>query len=154
MLAARFEQAGGIEVLEIGDEASATTDAAAAVGAARAQSAEFVVFGSFTQFGDGASLDVRCARAAGADAEGDPEARQVFIQSGKLGDIIPRLDDLSRRIVHYVKGGELPVPAAGAEAAAAEAPEVSDLERRIEALERAVFFGKSAEGGETAAGAE
>jgi len=145
MLAARLEQAGGIRVIRLESD-SRTTNVKTAIEAGRAVEADFVVFGSFTQFGDGASLDMRCARVSG----GDPEARQVFVQSGQLGTIIPRLEDLSGRIVHYLKGGAVaPVSAGAGERREGSAPPGS-LERRVEALERAVFSGRPAQGGEPA----
>jgi hypothetical protein len=88
---------------------------------------------------------MRCARVEGEGKggdEGEPESRRVFIQSGKLGEIIPRLDDLTRRIAHYVKGGPVPAAGGGDGSGAGESsggPEVRDLEERVEALERVVF---------------
>jgi hypothetical protein len=146
MLSARLEQAGGIQVLRL-DSNSRTTSVDVAVEAGRAAGADFVVFGSFTQFGDGASLDMRCAKVP---ESGQPEARKVFVQSGQLGAIIPRLADVSRRIVHYLKGGTVPEAAAEAAGSPAGSESASDLERRVEALERAVFPSGSEEGGEAA----
>lgn len=139
MLSARLEQAGGIDVIEIGSTAPATAKALVAAEAARSLGAEFVVFGSFTQFGDGASIDLRAARVDAVDSEGEPKIHKVFIQSGTLGAIIPRLDDVAGRIVHFLQG------AAGeqAQSSSSEAPPAvankGDLERRVEALERVVF---------------
>ena len=69
MLSARLEQAGGIDVALLGDPSQATDRR----GDGRRQcgyevNADFVIFGSFTQFGNGASLDMRCARVAGTDS--------------------------------------------------------------------------------------
>lgn len=151
MLSSRLEQAGGIDVVLLGEASRATTDAATAVGSAGAVNADFVIFGSFTQFGDGASLDMRVARVAGMASDDEPEARQVFVQSGKLGDIIPRMGDLTSRIVHYLKDGAVAAaPEAGA-SEAADSPDESDLERRVEALERAVFSAEPAQASEAAA---
>src|SRR5262245_47323045 len=65
MLATRLEQNPKLTVARVADVAQATTDGEAARAAARAAGAQFVVFGSFTRFGDGASLDLRCLPTAG-----------------------------------------------------------------------------------------
>ena len=95
MLATRLEQHPGLAVVRVRDVAQATTDGEAAREAARAAGAEFVVFGSFTRFGDGASLDLRCLPVAGAKGD-DP--RSVFVQAGSVGEIIPRLDDVADKV--------------------------------------------------------
>ena len=139
MLSARLEQKGGIEVIELESTARATTKPLVATEAARSVGAEFVIFGSFTQFGDGTSLDLRAARVDATDSEEEPESHRVFIQSGTLGAIIPRLDDVAGRIVHFIHGTtEAPAPSSGGEAPRGAA-NVGNLERRIEALERTVF---------------
>jgi len=143
MLAARLEQKGGIQVIRMQSNAGAVSTPDAAVEAARGGDAEFVVFGSFTQFGSGASLDLRCARVAGGSGHGQPPARQVFIESGDLGEIIPQLDDLAGRIALYVKEGA-PAPAAVASGEAAAGPSLADLERRVERLEQEVLGGAEA----------
>ena len=144
MLTARLEQAGGIDVVLVGDVSQATTDAATAVDRGGSANADFVIFGSFTQFGDGASLDMRCARVDGTDSDGKHEARQVFVQSGKLGDIIPRMGDLTSRIVYYLKGGAVASGSAAGASEPGEPSHESELERRVHALERAVFSAEPA----------
>jgi TolB-like protein len=153
MLSARLELAGGIHVIRLDSDARGTTQPDVAIEAGRAAGADFVVFGSFTQFGDGASLDVRCAHVERDVEQGDAETRQVFVQSGQLGAIIPRLGDLSNRIVHYVKGGLAGAPVSGGEAAA-DSTAVDDLARRVEALERAVFRSQPAASKQPESGAE
>lgn len=138
MLGSRLAQAGGLSVVRIGDPKAATTDLEAARNAARAVGARFVVFGSFTSFGDGASLDLQCART---DAS-DEAARQVFVQSGALASIIPKIDDLADRVARYVldpaAAGELPAVAAGPTSrGAVSRADYDDLRRRIEVLEDA-----------------
>jgi hypothetical protein len=138
MLMSRLSQAGGLNVIRVTDLKSATTDLEAARSAARAVGARYVVFGSFTSFGEGASLDLLCART---DAT-DESARQIFVQSGALGSIIPRIDDLADRVVRYVaessSGGGLPAVSAGPAAkAGVSRAEVDDLRRRVDALEEA-----------------
>ena len=136
MLMSRLSQAGGLNVIRVTDSKSATTDLEAARSAARAIGARYVVFGSFTSFGEGASLDLQCARTDATD-EG---ARQIFVQSGALGSIIPRIDDLADRVVRYVaepsSGGGLPQVSSGpATKAGVSRAEVDDLRRRVDALE-------------------
>jgi outer membrane protein insertion porin family len=130
MLSSRLDQFEEISVVRL--EAAPGADQEAARAAARAAGADFVVFGSFTQFGEGASLDLNCARVEGGDA-----ARRVFVQSGTLGEIIPKLDELAEKIRLYVSGGRAPADAAAA--APARPAELVELERRVEALERTVF---------------
>ena len=67
MLAARLEQLGSMRVVREEGASKATTRLSQAVERGKALGADFVVFGSFTQFGDGASLDLQCAPVAGAD---------------------------------------------------------------------------------------
>jgi TolB-like protein len=136
MLMSRLSQTAGLGVVRIADLKAATTDLETARSAARAIGARYVVFGSFTSFGDGASLDLQCARTDASD-EG---ARQVFVQSGALGSIIPRLDDLAERVARYVAdpgaGGTLPaVSAAPLSKGSVSRAEVDDLRRRVDALE-------------------
>jgi TolB-like protein len=102
MLAARLGQHEGIAVIPVRDRASATPDTERARELARGLSADFVLFGSFTRFGSGASLDVKCLPVRSND-EIDP--RSVFIQAGELGEIIPQLDGLVGRIARYVGSG-------------------------------------------------
>ena len=136
MLLSRLSQAPGLSVVRVADLKAATTDLEAARGAARAVGAKYVVFGSFTSFGDGASLDLQCARV---DA-GEEPARQIFVQSGALGSIIPKIDDLADRVARYVaepgSGGEAPAVSAGPPArGSVSRAEFDDLRRRIEAIE-------------------
>jgi TolB-like protein len=140
MLRARLERVRGITVLRIDGPEATTSDAQAARELARARDADYVVFGSFTQFGTGASLDMQCARVNGAGSGGDGEEREVFIHSGTPGEIIPQLDRLAEKLVRFALGGgsidstasELPDGDAAGNDAAIEA-----LTQRVEALERA-----------------
>jgi hypothetical protein len=137
MLAARLEQLGGMSVVREEGAPKATTRLPQALDRAKALGADFVVFGSFTQFGDGASLDLQCAPVAGPDPEA---ARTLFIQSGQIGELIPKLDDLADKIAYYVLGD-----AGGKSAVAGRsvgATPIRDLLRRLEELERQVY-GKS-----------
>ena len=106
----------------------------------RGHGAEYVVFGSYTQFGDGASLDLRCAPVVGGEAD---VPRRVFIQAGSASEIIPKLGVLAETITRYLVGAAASVaPAAGEDAIAPVAPgatSLADIEQRVEALERVIF---------------
>jgi TolB-like protein len=153
MLSARLEQQGKVTVVRVEDASAATTRVPAAIEAGRASGGDYVVFGEFTQFGDGASLDVQCVPVDSPEEVDAIDARRVFIQSGAMGEIIPKLDVLVSKLALYLESQssgegvavEAPVPAAAPEtsgAFAAESPppgEVDDLRERVEALERAVY---------------
>jgi outer membrane protein insertion porin family len=134
MLASRLGQQPGIGVIRVNDPAQATVDADAARAAGRAVGAQWVLFGSFTRFGEGASLDVRCVPVA---APGDPGPRSIFVQAGQIADLIPRLDGLAERVALHVMGRD-PATAGGATGAggAGGSRELDELRRRVEALER------------------
>ena len=140
MLTARLEQGGGITIVPVqaGDAGAASLREAMAAG--RRANAAFVLVGSFTQFGKGASFDVRCAPLGEGD---DATPRRVFIQSGTLGDIIPKLGELSARIARYVGAGTPADAGAGSNGAGSQAANdavVSKLRERVDALERAVYI--------------
>jgi len=164
MLAARLERYEGIVVVRPAADAAAPADEAEALEAAGALGAEFVLFGSFTRFGEGASLDLRCVRVAGA-AEGDGgSSRRVFIHSGAVAEIIPKLDTLAEKVVRYAfgeAGGTRrltePEAQAGGGASRSGGGALADLQRRVEALERAVYATKvsgeqAAEAGDESSG--
>lgn len=141
MLRARLERVRGITVLRIDGPEATTSDAKTARELARARGADYVVFGSFTQFGMGASLDMQCARVNGARSGDEGAERGVFIQSGAPGEIIPQLDQLTDKLVRFALGGRSTDPAASASelpdsGAASNDDAVEALTRRVEALER------------------
>lgn len=133
MLVARLGRDLRLAVIEVEDAAAATTDPAAARAAGSRADAAWVVFGSFTRFGEGASLDLQVARTAA----GEEEPRKVFAQAATLGALIPMLESVSDRVTGYVLGGAEP-EAVAADAGASGAGAVAELRRRVEALERAV----------------
>lgn len=140
MLYTRLARDPRIEALRVQDPASATTDAEAARAHAAALGASYVVYGSFTHFGQGASLDMTCAPVGGDSSK----SRKVFVQSGTLGEIIPALDGLVDRMTVYVVHGPSDESgvAAGATSSNGSGPvTMEDLVRRVEALEQAVETG-------------
>lgn len=157
MLLSRLSRASGVEVVRLNDPELATTDLESAREIGRAAGASWVLFGSLTSFGDGASLDLRCART-----DGDEDApREVFVHAGAMGEIIPRLDDLSERVARFVStpgaaapggGGGSPQVGAGAAGGAASRAEVAALRARVEALEAALGLGGEAAGGSSGDG--
>ena len=147
MLAARLDQYEGVVVIRAASEAGPPVDAAAARAAARAAGADFVLYGAFTRFGDGASLDMRCARVEvggdGVDAEAAP--RRVFIPSGTLVEL--QLDTLAQKVARYAfgAGGAAPRVAGTGSGAArtatggSTAGDFDALAKRVEELERTLF---------------
>ena len=139
MLSSRLEQFDDLAVIRLDAEKDAGSGREAALAAARKAGAEFVVYGSFTQFGEGASLDLQCASVAETAGDG----RRIFVQSGTLGEIIPKLDELAAKIHLHVSGGNR---ASGTTAAAPSGGDLANLESRVEALERSVFRTGPAQG--------
>ena len=149
MLAARLDQYEGVVVIRAATEAGPPVDAAAARAAARAAGADFVLYGAFTRFGDGASLDMRCARVEveGEGVDAEAAARRIFIQSGNLVEIIPQLDTLAQKVARYAfgAGGAAPRVAGTGSGAArtatggSTAGDFDALAKRVEELERALF---------------
>lgn len=135
MLVARLGRDPRLAVIEVEEAAAATTDADAARAAGRKAGAAWVVYGSFTRFGEGASLDLQCARVEGG---GNEAPQKVFAQATTLGALIPLLDGVSERIAARVLGGGGAATAAVAATAGDGSGELAELRRRVEALERAV----------------
>jgi hypothetical protein len=143
MVAARLEQNGQIVIIRLDAPA---TSREAAIAAGKKAGAEYVLFGSYTQFGDGASLDLRCAPVIGGDAD---EPRRVFIQAGSASEIIPKLGVLSESVARYLVGAavspespESPESAESLHTIEPETPDatsLADIEQRVEALERVIF---------------
>ena len=163
MLSARLEQVGGISVVRVESAKAATTDREAARKTASRLKGDFVLYGAFTQFGEGASLDIHCASLQAASAE-DGAPRRVFIQSGTVGDIIPKLDMLVDKIVMFLREGGAAVaihaPVSGgassaqdADGGAGDAETIRELRERVEALERAVYEAAIPEDASAATGA-
>ena len=154
MLASRLGRVAGVAVIRVQVEDRATTDPERAREIAREVGAEYVIFGSFTQFGEGASLDLHFASVS---AEDEQASRSIFIQSGTLGEIIPDLDRVAEKVGRHLavaRGGFDAAPE-GLPAVSAAGPgdggaaleeqlqdalsELEALRGRIDALEERVF---------------
>ena len=143
MLASRLGQQAGVEVVRVENPQQATVEIQAARAAAQALGADYVLFGSFTHFGEGASLDLACAPVP----ESDAPPRAIFVQSGTLGEIIPRLDELAQKVGRYLQAPSAtppvsaPPPGADADDLADALSELDELRARVGALESQVFEG-------------
>ncbi|MFP6655973.1 MAG: hypothetical protein VCB25_10110, partial [Myxococcota bacterium] len=113
-----------------------TTNLAKAVALGREAGADFVLYGSFTRFGQGASLDVQCS----ATEEKTERAllREIFVHSGSIGEIIPDLDELAGKVSRFARGEEISSTVPKSAAFAADGAGAQDLIFRIEALEEAL----------------
>lgn len=136
MLVSRLGRDPRLAVVPIEDASSATTDVDAARKTGVANDAEFVIFGSFTRFGDGASLDLSCASVR--DAEREPRA--IYVHASTMAALIPLLDGVADRTSVAVLGSVS--PAAGVATGPQTTPEANPAEdqeqrRRADALEYA-----------------
>ena len=137
MMASRLERVTDLDVIRVEDASAATTNLVKALKRAQKIDAEFVVFGSFTRFGTGASLDVQCA-AVEREREGEP-LREIFVHSGSIGEVIPDLDDLVGKVARFIiRDYSERIVAAGETPDLPSTRAVEDLERRVEALEQAL----------------
>lgn len=141
MLSARFARTGALELVRVDDPARGTTQLEQAIAAGRRADADYVLFGSFTRFGKGASLDVQCSPVV-PDATREP-LREIFVHSGSIGEIIPDLDELVGKVSRFARGEALVSRGASAGSASASAstvssPDLAEMLERIESLEATV----------------
>ena len=137
MLSSRLDQVTGLQVIRIDDPKMATNRAQVALKTGRELEADYVLFGSFTRFGEGASLDMQCLSVV-EDEDGNA-VRQIFVQSGNIGNVIPDLDDLAGKISRFTvddyevraSADEVPAPSPRPES-------LADLRERVRALEEAL----------------
>lgn len=108
MMASRVGRVPGVSVVRVPEPEAATTSAQKAREVALRHGADYVVYGSFTAFGGGASLDIECTSAVPIGDASNLPVRAIFVQSGTLGEIIPELDELAGKIGRFAKGAELP----------------------------------------------
>jgi TolB-like protein len=145
MFKSRFDREGVFSVIELDDDKYATTKVEAALETARDVGAQYVLFGSFTRFGAGASMDMQVASTTPGD-DGAP-MREIFVHSGTMGEVIPDLTDLVGKITRFAVSdytppedttqGPAPSPLF-APPSAAPSEEISDLISRVKALEDAL----------------
>ena len=137
----RLDQQEGVEVVRVKDPGQATTELDAARAVAISLGADYVLFGSFTHFGEGASLDLACAPVP----ESGQAPRAIFVQSGTLGEIIPRLSELAQKVARYLEDPTAPAPVsapppqAGSNDLLDALSELDELRARVGALESEVF---------------
>ena len=134
MLVSRLEQAKLFRVIRLSDASRATTDLARALEEGREVGADFVLFGSFTRFGQGASLDMQAASTA--EGETGQPLREVFVHSGSIGDVIPDLDELVGKVSRFAVADYEGRSVSDEPSAQRTRPSVDKLRQRIEALER------------------
>jgi len=139
MLSARFARTGALELVRVDDPARGTTQLDQAIAAGQRADADYVLFGSFTRFGKGASLDVQCSPVV-PDASREP-LREIFVHSGSIGEIIPDLDELVGKVSRFARGEAVVI--AGGRAGRPPGPtaagsDLVDLRERIESLEATV----------------
>ncbi|MEN8184894.1 MAG: hypothetical protein ABFS46_20425 [Myxococcota bacterium] len=142
MLASRLGLQEGVEAVPIEDASRATVEVETAREIGQSVAADFVLFGSFTHFGAGASLDLSVASVSETSAA---PPREIFVHSGTLGEIIPRLSDLAQKVGRYVLDptatpavSAAPPPAASSDFQDALS-ELDSLVDRVSELEREVF---------------
>jgi len=142
MLAARFERIGALDLVRAEADGRGTTDPDEARKLAREKGADYVLYGSFTRFGQGASLDVQCAPVSPGAGESPEPLREIFVHSGSIGEIIPDLDELAGKVSRYARGEAVVtgVPASpGVAGAVGVSPaDMQQLRSRVEGLEAAV----------------
>jgi len=136
MLSARFSRIGGLQLMQEEDADKGTSRLESALATARAAGADYVLFGSFTRFGKGASLDVQCAPAV--RGSGREPLREIFVHSGSIGEIIPDLDELAGKVSRFARGEDVESAPSVGTAAAPRSRELVDLAGRVAALEAAL----------------
>ena len=141
MIASRLEQTGQVQVERVEDLSAATTVLGKALELGKARGGDYLIFGAFTQFGEGASLDVHCLPLSVKNEAEAAAARRIFISSGAMGDIIPKLDEIVDRVAVYTKVTRNENSQGGPPSSAQPPPAdvLRDFARRLEALEKAVF---------------
>lgn len=106
MLVARLARTERLAVVPIDDPKSATVDAAAARKTGVANGAAYVVYGSFTRFGEGASLELLCTSVR--DESSEP--RRIYVHANSMADLLPLLDGVAERATYAVLGPPAEAP--------------------------------------------
>jgi TolB-like protein len=143
MLSARFARIGILNLMRENDPAKGTSQLEEALSTAEGTGADYVLFGSFTRFGQGASLDVQCAPTSTGPGQAQEPLREIFVHSGSIGDIIPDLDELAGKVSRFARGEVIEGPPSqaaslGGGGGGVGAPELRNLTRRVEELEALV----------------
>lgn len=139
MLVARLARDERMAVVPVDDPKAATIDVAEARKTAKAQGAEYVLFGSFTRFGEGASLELLCA-SVGDEAR---EPRHIYVHAPTMGALMPLLDGAAQRATYAVLGSPPNGPAVSTGPNAQTAPEPTpeprkQLPRRVDNTDGAI----------------
>ena len=129
MLVSRLARAERLAVVPVDDPKAATDDAAAARKTGLANGAEFVVYGSFTRFGEGASLELRCASVRDAKAE----PRHIYVHANSMGELLPMLDGVADRTTYAVLGpsSEAPPVSSGPKAEPPPTPPPQTMPKKV-----------------------
>lgn len=137
MLASRLRQNPGVQVSVFGDSKVAVSSANTARELAKNRGADFVLFGSFTQFGDGVSFDLQClATSATEIARAGDASRGVFAKASSFKDFIRDLDDLASRVSVFVLPPGAALATRSSVGGGTDAGELREIERRVEKIER------------------
>ncbi len=122
MFSSRVELEGRILVLERASVKKALTEVSGEIDTETARKvgerlgADFVVFGSLTKLGGSASVDLKVL-----EVRGEKPASSVYIQAGKMEEIIAQVDVLARKVDEKILGYSLS-PAPVEKPAVAEKP--------------------------------
>ena len=100
MLVARLARDERLAIVPVEDPQKATADLAAARATAKANGADYVVYGTFTRFGEGASLELLCAPVR----EEVHEPRRIYVHAENMGALMPLLDGVAQRATYAVLG--------------------------------------------------
>lgn len=122
MLVARLARDERIAVVPVEDGKTATTELAKARETAKANGAEYVLYGSFTRFVEGASLELFCASVR--DEAREP--RRIYVHAADMAGLMPLLDNVALRATYAVVG----VPPGGPAVSTAPPPAQPAPERR------------------------
>lgn len=138
MLVSRLARDQRLAVIPVDDPKSATLEAATAREVGVANGAEYVVFGSLTHFGEGASLELLCLSVR----EEAREPRRIYVHAESMGALLPLLDGVAQRTTYAVLGapaegpavsaGPIPEPAPPTDKPAAIPPRVDETDGLLE----------------------
>lgn len=135
MLVARLARDERLAVVPVDDPAKATLEPEAAREAGAANGAEYVLYGSFTRFGEGASVELFCALVR----EEEREPRRMYVHAPNMGALMPLLDGIAQRAAYAMVGApaEEPAVSTGPDAEPAPAPR-EVVPRRVEETDAAI----------------